>query len=111
MTNRESRSLARVGVAFVALSAAEALNVIWRIGGRVLQILVDMKVNLPPPAWFAVHAREELSVVVVAAVVLAIGVHRHQRAVLLLALLGGLELWITCAYGFALWLSVRNIHF
>lgn len=107
--NREARSLAYVGIAFVALSAAGTLNVIWRIGDRVQGLLMDFRLELPLPTRLAAQGRVELSVAVLAALALAIGFHRHQRAVLICVLLGCLELAITGGYVIAIWVFLRKM--
>jgi hypothetical protein len=107
-TNRDTRSLAYVGIAFVALCAAGALNVIWRSGGRVQGLLMDFRQELPLPTRLAAQGRFELTVVVLTALALAIGFHRHQRAVLILVLLACLELAIAGGYVFAIWMFLRQ---
>ena len=82
MTNRDTRSLSYVGVGFVAIAAAEALSVMWLYGGRFHGMMMGFARSLPLPTQLAIRSREELTVVVLSAVLLAIGVHRHRRALL-----------------------------
>ena len=60
---------------------------------------------LPAPTQLALESRVGLSVVVLAVLAAGIGVHRHQRAVLFLVLLGLLQLAIAGAFFLAVWLA------
>ena len=101
------RNLAGVGLAFVALSAATALGVIWRVGARVEKQLADFGAALPAATQFVLEGRVGLSVLVIVVFAVAIFLHRHPRAVVALVLLGLLELSIVGVFGLALWLPYR----
>jgi hypothetical protein len=103
----QSRALASVGLGFVALCSAGLLGIIWRTGVRVERELADFGSALPAPTELAFDARVGLSLFVGVCVVFSTVIHRHARAVPFLVLVGALELVLTVAYGFALWLPYR----
>ena len=109
MNSRDPRSLSRVGLVFVALSAATAVNVIWRVGSGVRDTLVSFGTTVPAPTYIAIHSRGELSLAVLVALVVAIGLHWRRRSVFFMVVLGCLELAIAGGYIFAMWWTMREI--
>lgn len=105
----QSRSLASVALGLVLLCSAGLLGLVWRTGVRVEREMAEFGSALPAPTQLAMDARVGLSLFVGVCLIFAVVIHRHARAVPFLVLVSALELVLTAAVGFALWLPYRPL--